>query len=261
MDSIVVGQRQVNGSGGLLRFAEAEAARRNQPIEIVHVWNASVEVSVDLLDYLDTGVVVTASAVAGPVATALMCRRPGLLVLGHDSASSHHLSSTIRACLHQLRCPVVIVPPSNDGRVRRIVVGVSDSAASVAALHWAIGEADLCGAELVVVRAWQVSPHTWRDVFQLAHLVGTQQRPSELALQHWVSASSPGTDATVIAQHGGPLDILLEASETADLLVLGHSQHGALGHSFRGHFADDLITLARCPIAVIPVSPECVSRR
>jgi nucleotide-binding universal stress UspA family protein len=237
----------------VLRFASTEAQLRGRPVTLTHVWDLPVEVAIDLGTGQDLGVPVAACAVPGPVTSALMAQDPELLVLGRHASSSNHLSRVLRAVLHHLSCPVVVVPPHDHAPIERIVVGVSETEASAAAARWAADEAALHHAELVVVHAWQLEPHGWRDLARPVQAVALHQRAAENRLRQWVHDTLPGADPTTLAPHGGPLDVILAASAGADLIVVGYSPHERLSRVLHGHIADDLTVLSPCPVAVIPV--------
>lgn len=260
MDCIVVGRSRSEPSGGVLRFASTEAQLRGTPLRLTHVWDSPVEVTVDLDAEPDREVPVTACAVPGPVASALMARDPELLVVGGHHASGSHTSRVLRALLHHVSCPVVVVPPDHHGCVHRIVVGASETTAAAAALRWAAAEATLHHAELLVVHAWQLEPHGWREVSRPEKAVALHRPEAEERLRLWVRRTLPGANPTTLAAHGGPLDSILAASTTADLIVVGYSPHARLNRVLHGHIADDLVALSACAVAVIPVAhPSAVS--
>lgn len=108
-------------------------------------------------------------------------------------------------------------------------------------------------AELLVVHAWQLAPHSWRDLARPAQAVASLQPAAESRLRQWARDTLPGADPATLAVHGGPLDALLAAGADADLIVVGYSPHERLSRFLHGHIADDLTVLSTCPVAVIPV--------
>jgi len=253
VSSIVVGRRRADPPDAALHFATTEARLRGRPLSLTHVWDLPVEVSFDLDPDEDIGVPVTACAVPGPVALALMAQDAELLVLGRSESSIRPLSHVLRAVLHHVSCPVVIVPPEDNGRRERIVVGVSETQASATAARWAAHEAALHGAELVVVRAWQLAAHHWRELGRPVRAIDRHRPAAENRLRRWVRATLPEADPTMLAPHGGPLDAILATSSEVDLVVVGYAPHERLGRVLHGHIADDLVNLSTCPVAVIPL--------
>lgn len=253
MGSIVVGRRRAEPPDAVLRFATREARLRGRPVTLTHVWDLPVEVEIDVHLGEEPGVPVTARAVPGSITTALMGQDPELLVLGRNGSSTNHLSHVLRAVLHHVSCPVVIVPPDEHVPLERIVVGVSETTASAEAARWAADEAALHGADLVVVHAWQLQPHAWRELARPVHAVAQHQPAADHRLQEWVRDMLPGANPATLAVHGGPLDAILAVSAEADLIVIGYSPHERLAGVLHGHFADDLVVLSTCAVAVVPV--------
>lgn len=254
MGCIVVGRQRSDVTDNVLRFATTEARLRGEPVKLTHVWDLPVEIAVELDTAQDVEVSVTASAVPGSIASTLLAQDPELLVLGRHASSSKHLSRVLRAVLHHVSCPVVVVPSESAARLERIVVGVSATETSVAAARWAANEARLRNADLVVVHAWQLEPSGWRELARPATAIGPHQRQAEDWLRRWVRDTLPGVDTATYAMHGGPLDAMLAASTASDLLVVGYSPHERLSRVLHGHLADDLVVYSGCPVAVIPAS-------
>ena len=109
-----------------------------------------------------------------------------------------------------------------DSREQHIVVGISDSRASLTALHWAAAEARLRGASLHVVRAWDSVRHAapYAAVGQLP--TGDEQEAEVRAglaadMQAEFGPATPGGVTTELAE-GAPERILVAQSARADLL-------------------------------------------
>ena len=142
------------------------------------------------------------------------------------------------------------------GDVRRIVVGVDDRAESHAALRWAAREAEQHGAELWMVHAYSYPmPIAWHTV----PLVG---RPEccDRAAQELVSriefdqlGSHPNLTVRRIAVAGFAADVLLEASEGAELLVVGAKAGHSMRHAVYGSVARAVERRAPCPVVVVHV--------
>ncbi|HEU5129234.1 MAG TPA: universal stress protein [Glycomyces sp.] len=134
----------------------------------------------------------------------------------------------------------------------RIVVGVDGSPSSVAALRWALGQAELTGATVEAVNAWQ--PLTaWGDVIP----VYPGDTPADTALEHLAAVVDEVADehrsveiARVVTQ-GHPAKVLLERAEEASLLVLGNRGHGGFVGALLGSVSQHCIHHAACPVLVV----------
>jgi nucleotide-binding universal stress UspA family protein len=142
----------------------------------------------------------------------------------------------------------------SDGRV---VAGVDGSTEHVAPVAWAYHEAGRRGAALDLVHAWslplEISPlGVPGDGFDPATFeAGAKQR-----LDHVVAAVSATlrddvASVNLLTPCGGASRALLEASEDADLLVVGQRGRGAL-LGLLGSVSHQCVHHVRCPIAVVP---------
>jgi nucleotide-binding universal stress UspA family protein len=139
---IVVGVDGSEGSRAALRWALAEAAQRGVPLRVIHAsgppYIGPRGPVLPMLNYVVSGIEgkdeqtlstslqgivdptatgdvrVTAEVVSAPPQVALVDASEGvdLLVVGARGAWAHLLGigSVTRACLHEARCPVVVVP-------------------------------------------------------------------------------------------------------------------------------------------------------
>ncbi|WP_231861142.1 MULTISPECIES: universal stress protein [Frankia] len=228
---------------------------------------------------------VTERAVYADPVEALLSAGAGadMIVVGYRGTSRlrrYLVGSVAAACLHQATRPVVVVRA--DGRAaeddddRPVLVGVDGSAASLAALRWAAGQAALHAAPLRVVHAWQPTPllppghRAARDraaLEQAAHAVlddcvtsGLPDRglPARAMPARALAARAPadeGPAAVTLDTRlalGGPAQSLLAEAVDARLLVLGSRGHGGFAGLLLGSVAHQCVHHARCPVAVIP---------
>jgi nucleotide-binding universal stress UspA family protein len=142
----------------------------------------------------------------------------------------------------------------------RIVVGVSDSVASKAALRWAAAEAGRRGSRLVVVRAWEpahnasyapVSQH--EDARHERHAVSCELATT---LHSVFGAKLPSYLFTEVAE-GMPERVLADESAEADMLVLGSTSVPTVAGRSIGPVIRSCLSGAHCPVVVI--SPDCTS--
>lgn len=262
MPGVVVGLARGDGSSPALTWGSAEACVRGLALTVVHAWDTPVGVSVDLDEGAFPGVAgaVRSCAVPGPAAAALLATEPELLVLG-SAGSAAHLSRLTRVVVLQAACPVVVVHGDPTAAHGRVVVGVDGTAASLGALHWAAQEARLRGAELAVVHAWQLHPASVRDVVQPGRAVPLQRGVALARLRDWVAGTLGELGVELLATHGAPLDALLQAAASADLLVVGRGSHRGMSRVLHGAVDREVGGLSPCPVAVIPWLPSRTGTR
>lgn len=135
--------------------------------------------------------------------------------------------------------------------VRRIVVGVDGSPASLAALEWAAQQATLTGAPLEVVTTWE-----WPQSFGWA-LPLPDYNPAEDAgrmldeATQKVRTAHPGLEVRTSVVGGHPAPTLVDASNGASLLVVGSRGHGEFAGMLLGSVSSHCVTNAHCPVVVV----------
>lgn len=144
-----------------------------------------------------------------------------------------------------------------------VVVGVDGSPEARAALEFALQEAARRGARLQVVAAAQL-PEYWAMAYGLvapppiAEIVGGV-RDAVRKLVDDVVAAAPGpvgtVPVTVDARAGAPADVLLDAADGADVLVLGHRGRGALRSAVLGSVGLRCVLHAPCPVTIVRAQP------
>ncbi|OYO10259.1 universal stress protein [Enemella evansiae] len=133
-----------------------------------------------------------------------------------------------------------------------VVVGVSATSKSPHALEWAVAQAAAAGGRVLAVRAWRVhspmatpsGPATGllEDPAGVGHEAEVQlARDVEevLGAQHGVQT---------LVRRGSTLEVLLESSRDADLLVVDAPRQLIAGPMF----AHRLVYAADCPVVVMP---------
>lgn len=141
---------------------------------------------------------------------------------------------------------------SGPGGQHRIVVGVDGSEGSKHALRWAARQAGFTGATLEVVTGWE-----YPAFFGFAPAVPDDIDYAELAARALTEAIDevfgsdrpPGLETQVIARH--PALALVEASEGADLLVVGSRGYGGFADALLGSVSTYCVHHAHCPVTVI----------
>ncbi|MFE9649849.1 universal stress protein [Streptomyces sp. NPDC006365] len=155
------------------------------------------------------------------------------------------------------RCPVLVVrgQPSAEGPV---VLGVDGSAAGERAVDFAFAEAELRKAPLVALHAWT----TWNapmpapqdasapyanppgalageeECLVSEALAGYRERYPDVVVEHRVV-------------HGGTREALVDASRSAQLVVVGARGRGGFAGLLLGSVSQAVLHHAHCPVAVV----------
>lgn len=132
---------------------------------------------------------------------------------------------------------------------KRIVVGVDGSESSVQALEWAARQAALTGADVHAVCAWQF-PVGYGWTIDNTDYAGLSTEILEKAIaevrQTGVAAQIHGE---VVEQN--PAQALIDASEGAELLVVGCRGHGGFAGALLGSVSAHCVHHAACPVVVL----------
>lgn len=137
-----------------------------------------------------------------------------------------------------------------------IVVGVDGSKPSLAALRWAVGQAELTGEAVRAVTAWQypvvAGSIGWGPVMVADDM--DMQAIGEKTLAEAVSeVCGEGSDVRVEQQvvEGYAPDVLVSASASADLLVVGSRGHGTFAEALLGSVSQNCAHHAKCPVVIV----------
>jgi len=138
----------------------------------------------------------------------------------------------------------------------RIVVGVDGFEPSMAALRWAIHQARLTGAVVEAVTAWHVPvgtgwlpaadmPDYQEDAFDVL---------AEAIAQMYVIDPDVEVCPRVVKGQAG--QVLVDAAEGADLLVVGCRGHGGLAGAVLGSVSQFCAHHAPCPVVIMRGKPS-----
>jgi nucleotide-binding universal stress UspA family protein len=134
----------------------------------------------------------------------------------------------------------------------RIVVGVDGSEGSKKALRWAAHQAGLTGATLEAVIGWEYPAfYGWApaipDDVDLGQIAADAL---ERAIAEVFGPDRPARLVTrVVSRH--PALALVEASEGAELLVVGSRGYGGFADALLGSVSTFCVHHADCPVTVI----------
>lgn len=181
---------------------------------------------------------------------------------GRGRVGSVLLGSTAYATSGHARCPVVVVrdghsePPGPD---RPVVVGSDGSVGGDRAVTEAAEVALRWGAELHVVTTWAPPPpNPWGlpplGFDSLQEAVEDRREGAQRAAA--MTAESLGEDHPELVIHtltpeAHPDDGLLEAAETAGIVVLGSRGHGMLSGMVLGSTSRSVLHHTRTPVMIV----------
>ena len=139
-----------------------------------------------------------------------------------------------------------------------IVVGIDGSAGSQAALRFAAAEARLRKAKLRLVAAWSLT-YVAAPIGMMAPiddaLLPELQKNARAVIDHAVAeVFGDATDIEIektIAE-GSPAQVLVDAAQGADLLVVGTRGHGGFAGLLLGSVSQQIAHHAPCPIVIVP---------
>lgn len=150
----------------------------------------------------------------------------------------------------------------------RVVVGIDDSPAGLAALRWAIGFARSRGARLVAVRAWALGlprhgglrHHGYRRsvviTFHGAEPGHAAMRLTERALREAAPDALSDVGVSIETPEGNPGPVLTQiASGDGDVLVVGTTRGPSLKRAVHGSVSAYCTAHAHCPVTVVTPRP------
>ncbi|WP_079038719.1 universal stress protein [Streptomyces sp. NBRC 110028] len=286
---VVVGVDGSDAASDALDWAAEMAARRRLPLRIVHasLWEryegyvpaTAADRPTERL-YSET-VLATAAERAGRRAPALkvmtdLAAEDAVTALlragqsaeavvvgsrGRGEFASLLLGSVGLGIAARASCPVIVVrgrPEGVRGRMNRVAVGIAererpgehDQTPPSPAVAFALREARLRGCELAAVHAWRCAGP--EDHGPHEDHAGHAAELLDEALGGVTEMARPPVPVAYRAVEGPARKALLEASDLADLLVVGARRR-------QGHFGMQLglvnhavLHHARCPVAVVP---------
>jgi len=159
-----------------------------------------------------------------------------VLTAAHGQAARDVLHRSIaREAMRRSPCPVVVVRGRADAPIRRIVVGTDGSSAAAAALDWACDEANIHGAEIVVVHARERG-------------IGLAEGVLDLAVNQCRDRISANVRGVLV--EGSPSSNLIHASLDADIVAIGSRGRSGFKTAVFGSVALSVAGSAHCPVAV-----------
>ncbi|MBW5480552.1 universal stress protein [Streptomyces bambusae] len=234
--------RHAHDTAGRTALRQAGSERLEQAREWVRERHPELAVSADLPDGFPTPVITGAARHARMVV--LGSRRLGRV------AEVLSAGSTVVPVAAKAPCPVVVVgdAPHTTQQPPYVVAGIDGSAASAAALRFALDEADLCGATVRAVSVWQP------PVFLLHDEEAAIQAQRALLAETTAGLSEKYPDVRLTHEvlTGHPVEELARAAEHALAVVVGRRGRGGYSGMRLGSTVHGLLHRAHCPVITIP---------
>jgi nucleotide-binding universal stress UspA family protein len=269
-----------------LRFAIAEARRIERPLHLVHVlelpareayvgaYGGALDIAKATLaeataraeELAGDDVAVTAELIDnGWVVDDLVRRTEGaaLLVLQHRALGRVRrvfVRSTVHGVAGRAQGPVISVPEAWESERQPtgvVTAAVQDPVEAPVILRAGFAEARARSARLVVLHAWWLASGYDVVVVDGAMRAGWTAR-SRAELQPVLARlrqAFPEVEVELSVRHAPPVEAVLDAAETSDLLVLGRRHRRLPLGSHLGPVVRAALDHGTCPVLVAPEFP------
>lgn len=139
--------------------------------------------------------------------------------------------------------------------VHGVVVGDDCSRNARVAVDYAVDEAVRRGCELNVVRSWNLTsaprPSGWAMGYMPSMLEWEAAVLEDLE-RTWGHLRDKVPALHLRPVHRSPRDVLIDASDTADIIVIGARGRGRVKDWVLGSVADAVLKHSLCPVVLIP---------
>jgi len=139
----------------------------------------------------------------------------------------------------------------------RIVVGVDGSEGSQDALGWALREAELRGAIIELIHAWdypQANSSGWLMAYPEAYAEIELSAKAELAdTADWAEATHPAVPLRPTLVQADAARALLDAAHGAEMLIVGSRGRGGFAGLLLGSVSQQCAHHTPCPLVIVPV--------
>ncbi|MBO4143101.1 universal stress protein [Micromonospora tulbaghiae] len=202
------------------------------------------------------GLTVHGEVFDGPPALVLQERSAdaGMLVLGsrgHGGFGGLLAGSTAVSVTAHAHCPVVVVRDGQAATSGPVVAGSDGSESALRALGFAVERAAQRDVPLRVLRAWEPPGDRWVPPgFDPEQVAASERAAAEAELAPW-RESFPDVPVEIEAVPGSASALLVEASRSAQLVVVGSRGRGGLRGMLLGSVSQQLIQHSHCPVAVV----------
>lgn len=277
--SIVVGIDPSRLSDEAVTWAATWAANHKRPLDLVHViddeWVGRLTWSEDLImtesrralgrareiarESIDDDLIRDVLLRGDPVE---QLRRHAeenaeLLVVGTHKPSRFErimLGSRSLHIVQNATTPVAVIPPKDQTVRRGVVVGVDGSEASLKAIEFAAAEAERAGEPLTALLAWDLPAGWGVEYMPTDEMVeGISEDETIVLSESLAGLAERHPDLEIIREvvRGYPAWALIDAAESARLLVVGNRGRRGLPRVVLGSISHDV--LVNIPTAVVVV--------
>jgi nucleotide-binding universal stress UspA family protein len=202
---------------------------------------------------------VTGEVVTGHLVPVLLAeaRRAALVVLG-DRGLGGFTGLLVGSVVVQLAAHApgpVLVARGTQRYEGPVVVGVDGSPAAGAAVEFGFAEAAARGTDLMALHTWsgRLSSEEEQELPLIYDLADVQAEQAD-ELAGWLAAARerfPGVTVHQRVQPGRPARVLVEASATGQLVVVGARGRGGFAGLLLGSVSQAVLHHAACPVAII----------
>lgn len=168
---------------------------------------------------------------------------------GHSLLSGVVLGSVSQHVTRHASCPVVVTRTPYHPDSKRVVVGVDGSTGSRKALEFAFDHASRSGSSVAAI-------HAWRNLARglpgdgLIEEIQAAERVLAEALAGFAD-QYPDVEVSAEAIPIAPQRALADASQAAELVVVGSRGLGAFAGLLLGSVSQSVLHHAQCPVAVV----------
>lgn len=283
---IVVAVDGSEASNTAVLWAANAAVKRNQPLKLVSAYtmpqfmyadgmvppqelyddlegeaNDRIETAKELVKGFDADIQITEEIKeSSPIDLLLdLSETAEMIVMGSrglGGLSGLVMGSVSAAVVSHAQCPVVVVRKDGDvtpeSKYGPVVVGVDGSEISRQAVEEAFREADARGAALTAVHAWNDSQF-YASYAGLAAGEAERDEHTKLLADELVPLQKryPNVKVEQIIARDRPINALKDASEGAQLMVLGSHGRGGFRGMLLGSTSRALLQYAPCPMMVV----------
>jgi nucleotide-binding universal stress UspA family protein len=143
--------------------------------------------------------------------------------------------------------------------MKRIVVGIDGSPASLDALRWAVEEARARHVPIRAVSAWSYPVYAYSGYIAVPPDAAYEEA-ARTAMQESMTLAQSHVDLDDVELSGelvkgSPAEVLIEASRDADLLVVGPRGRGGFTGLLLGSVSRAVTAHAHCPVVVVHLAP------